>query len=88
MSLSKLVWAMGNKCSTIHIIPEQKFMPALCGFESKANRGRTPKLVILKTDEVEKIMQSKKLIHDGIKICKKCLTLAKKDSSKLEYFKK
>lgn len=88
MNLSKLIWARGNKCSTLHILPTQSFVPAICCFESKANRGGTAKWVIFKKTEVEKIINSKYLVHDGISACKKCIKLAEKGSFKLEIFVK
>jgi hypothetical protein len=40
--MSEPIYALGNKCRTLHIIPGMTFSPSLCGFIPTANRGGKP----------------------------------------------
>lgn len=49
--MTHAIYAYGNKCSTLHIIPEMKFSPSLCGFTPTANRGGTPNWSVVDKEE-------------------------------------
>jgi hypothetical protein len=64
--MKKPIYAIGNKCKTLHIIPEMAFSKSLCGFLPTANGGGKP------TWKVYEKETALGFVTVGIKVCEQC----------------
>lgn len=65
------IWVVKPRSHVLHVIPEQRFMPALCGMVPPG-KGMTPgKWSIVTADAVARVAASGNI--SGSKLCEKCL---------------
>lgn len=71
MDIANAIWVVKPRSQVLHIIPEQRFMPSLCGMVPPG-KGMTPgKWSIIKAESVAKIAANANV--SGSKLCDKCL---------------
>jgi hypothetical protein len=74
--LLKFRWAYGNRCRKLHILPENQYTPAVCGFEPTTSGRVIQEWSVVKNFVVEGIVNKSKAA-DRHTLCKKCLEIKK-----------
>lgn len=69
--ITKAIWVVKPRSQVLHVIPEQKFMPALCGMVPPGKGMTVGKWSIVNSDSVAKVAESGNV--SGRKFCEKCL---------------
>lgn len=76
-NIPNAIWVVKPRSNVLHVIPEQKFMPSLCGMVPPG-KGMTPgKWSIVKPESVAKIAAAENT--SGSKLCEKCLKKLKQN---------